>query len=152
MESILKKENVGQLLIIIVFIIYLISGYSTPHPIARLVDTFFGKILILLVLISLFRYTHPILSILAVFVAFELIRRSSISTGTYGLARYTPSEEKKACEMKKMNDFPYPTTLEEEIVKQRTPLLNTGSSMNPATFHPFVENTYQASSLCKLKQ
>jgi hypothetical protein len=152
MESILKKENIGQLLIIIVFIIYLITGSSTPLPIASFIDTAFGKILMLLILISLFRHAHPIVSILAVFVAFELMRRSSMSTGTYGLVRYVPSEPRKDCQMKKMNDFPYPTTLEEEIVKQRTPLLNTGSSMNPATFHPFVENTYQASSLCKLKQ
>ena len=152
MDSILKKEHSGQILVIIVFIIYLVSGSSTPEPIASIIDTFAGKIILLLVIISLFKYAHPILSILAVFVAFELMRRSSISTGTYGLVRYVPTEEKKACEMRKMNDFPYPTTLEEEVVKMRVPLLNTGSSMNPASFHPFVENTYQASSLCKLKQ
>jgi hypothetical protein len=149
MDSILKKEHSGQILVIVVFIIYLVSGSSTPEPIASIIDTFAGKIILLIIIISLFKYAHPILSILAVFVAFELMRRSSISTGTYGLARYVPTEEKKACEMRKMNDFPYPTTLEEEVVKMRVPLLNTGSSMNPSSFHPFVENTYQASSLCK---
>jgi fumarate reductase subunit D len=152
MDSILKKEHSGQILVIIVFIIYLISGTSTPEPVASIIDTFIGKIFLLLTIITLFKYAHPILSILAVFVAFELMRRSSISTGTYGLARYVPNETTKDCQMKKMNDFPYPTTLEEEVVKQRVPLLNTGSSMNPASFHPFVENTYQASSLCKMNK
>ena len=33
-SSLFKKEHMGELILIILFIIYLIMGYKTPEPIA----------------------------------------------------------------------------------------------------------------------
>ena len=38
-SSLFKKEKMGELLLMIIFIIYLIMGYKTPESIANIVDT-----------------------------------------------------------------------------------------------------------------
>ena len=68
-----KKEHTGELILVILFIIYLIMGYKTPEPVAGLVDTLGGKIVIFIIVIYLFMHSNPILAVLSLFVAFEEI-------------------------------------------------------------------------------
>ena len=135
----------GELLLIILFIIYLIMGYKTPEPIANAVDTLVGKIVILLIVISLFVYANPILAVLGLFVAFDLIRRSSMATGIDALKKYQPSEEKKMSQFTAYNQFPY--TLEQEIVKKMAPIVQSGSTLKKASYTPLLENLHDASPL-----
>ena len=81
LSSLFKKEHMGELVLIILFIIYLIMGYKTPERVANLIDTLAGKIVIFVVVIYLFMNANPILAVLSLFVAFDLIRRSSAATG-----------------------------------------------------------------------
>ena len=46
-----KKEHTGELILVILFIIYLIMGYKTPEPVAGLVDTLGGKIVIFIIVV-----------------------------------------------------------------------------------------------------
>jgi uncharacterized membrane protein len=80
-SSLLKKEHRGELILVILFIIYLVLGLKTPEPIANIIDTLVGKIVIFIIVIYLFMNSNPILAVLSIFVAFDLIRRSSLSTG-----------------------------------------------------------------------
>ena len=80
-SDLFKKEHMGQLVLVILFIIYLIMGYKTPQPVAGAIDSIVGKVILLIAVIYLFMYSNPILAVLSVFVAFDLIRRSSIATG-----------------------------------------------------------------------
>ena len=68
--DLLKKEHMGELILVIIFIIYLIMGYSTPEPVAALVDTVVGKIVIVIIIIYLFMFSNPILAVLALLVGF----------------------------------------------------------------------------------
>ena len=81
MEKLLKNAKMGETLLTLLFIIYLLMGYKTPEPVANLVDTMVGKAVVFVVVVSLFVYTNPILAVLGLFVAFDLIRRSSAATG-----------------------------------------------------------------------
>ena len=80
-SSLFKKQHMGELLLSILFIIYLIMGYKTPEPVANAVDTMVGKIVILMLVVYLFMHSNTILAVLSLFVAFDLIRRSSAATG-----------------------------------------------------------------------
>lgn len=144
-SSLLKKENMGELILIILFIIYLIIGFKTPQPIASLVDSLVGKIVIFIIVIYLFMNNNPILAVLSLFVAFDLLRRSTLTTGLGALQKYAPTEEKKMSEFSAYNQFPY--TLEQEVVKKMAPILRTGSSLTPPTYKPLLENLYDASPI-----
>ena len=144
-SSLFKKEHMGELTLAILFIIYLIMGYKTPEPVATVIDSIVGKIVIMLIVIYMFMYTHPILAVLALFVAFDLIRRSSVTTGIDALKRYAPTEEKKSSQFSAFNQYPY--TLEQEVVKKMAPIVQSGSSMSKPSYKPLLENLYDASPL-----
>jgi hypothetical protein len=144
-SSLFKKEHMGELTLAILFIIYLIMGYKTPEPVATVIDSIVGKIVIILIVIYMFMHTHPILAVLALFVAFDLIRRSSVTTGIDALQRYAPTEEKKSSQFSAFNQFPY--TLEQEVVKKMAPIVQSGSSLSKPSYKPLLENLYDASPL-----
>ena len=144
-SSLLKKEHMGELVLVVLFIIYLIMGSKTPEPVAGLVDTLAGKIVIIITIIYLFMHANPILAVLALFVGFDLIRRSSMATGIDALQRFAPSEEKKASQFTAFNQFPY--TLEQEVVAKMAPVMKTGSSLSQASYKPLLDNLYDASPL-----
>jgi len=145
MEKLLKNAKMGETLLTLLFIIYLLMGYKTPEPVANLVDTMVGKAVVFVVVVSLFVYTNPILAVLGLFVAFDLIRRSSAATGIDALKKYAPSEEKKSSQFTAFNQFPY--TLEQEIVKKMAPIIQTSSTATKASYVPMLDNIYDATSL-----
>lgn len=144
-SSLFKKEHMGELVLVILFIIYLIMGYKTPELVANMVDSLVGKLVLFLVVIYLFMHCNPILAVLALFVAFDLIRRSSLTTGIDALQRFAPSEEKKSSQFTAFNQFPY--TLEQEVVKKMAPIIQSGSSLTKASYKPLLDNNYDAVSL-----
>jgi hypothetical protein len=143
-SSLFKKDNTGQLLLTILFIIYLIMGYSTPEPIANMIDTMIGKITIFAVVIYLFLYANPILAVLGLFVGYDLMRRSAMTTGIDALAAYRPSEKKKFSQFTAFNQFPY--TLEQEVVKKMAPV-TSGIPIGKASYVPVLDQLYGASSI-----
>jgi hypothetical protein len=140
-----KKEHAGQLILVILFIIYLIMGYKTPETVASMVDTMVGKVVIFLIVIYLFMHTNTILAVLSLLVAFDLIHRSSISTGTDAIARFAPCEDTRSSQFSAFNQFPY--TLEQEVVKKMAPIVQSGSSLTPASYKPVLEYLHDASPL-----
>ena len=144
-SSLFKKEHMSELVLVIFFIIYLILGLKTPEPIANLIDTLVGKITILIIVLYLFMNANPILAVLSLFVAFDLIRRSSLATGIDALKKYAPSEEKKMTQFTAYNQFPY--TLEQEVVAKMAPVSKSGMSLTQASYKPLLENLYDAASL-----
>jgi len=144
-SDLLKKEHRGELVLTILFIIYLILGFKTPSSIANIVDTTFGKIIIFIIIIYLFMHSNFILAIVALFVAFDLMRRSSMSTGLGALQKYAPSEVKKMSQFTAYNQFPY--TLEQEVVKKMAPIVRSGTSMTPPSYKPLLDNLYDAAPL-----
>ena len=145
LTSLFKKEHVGQMALTILFLIYLIMGYKTPEPIANVIDTLVGKIVVVVVALSLFIHVNPILGVLGLLVAYDLIRRSSISTGSDALQRYMPTQQKVNSQFTAFNQFPY--TLEQEVVKKMAPIVQSGSSLTQASYKPVLDNLHDATPL-----
>lgn len=144
-SSLFKKQHMGELVLAVLFIIYLVLGLKTPEPIANLVDSLVGKIVILIIVIYFFNYANPILAVLSLFVAFDLIRRSSAATGIDALQKYGPSEEKRSSQFTAFNQFPY--TLEQEVVAKMAPIAKSGSSIMQSSYKPLLDNLHDASPL-----
>lgn len=143
--ELLKKEHMGELVLVILMIIYLVLGLRTPDMIANMVDSIIGKVVIIVAVIFLFMHANPILAVVAALVAFDLMRRSSATTGLGALQAYAPSEEKKMSQFTAFNQFPY--TLEQEVVAKMAPIVRSGSSLTPASYKPVLDNLHDASSL-----
>ncbi len=143
--ELLKKEHMGEFILVILMIVYLILGFRTPELIANMVDNIIGKVVIILVVIYLFMNSNPILAVIAALVAFDLMRRSNDATGLGALAAYAPSEEKKMSQFTAFNQFPY--TLEQEVVAKMAPIVRSGTSLIPASYKPMLDNLHDASTI-----
>ena len=142
LNNLLEKKNMPQLLLSILFILYLVLRLRMPSNIANVIDTSFGKIIICILALGLFAYSNPILGILGIIVAYELIKTSSMVTGTSALAKYYPTETKKWSPFSATHQFPY--TLEQEMVKKMAPIRPPNYVNTPSTFKPILDNLYDA--------
>ncbi len=143
--ELLKKEHMGEFILVILMIIYLVMGFKTPNMIANLIDNIIGKVVVILVVIYLFMHANPILAVVAALVAFDLMRRSNETTGLGALQAYAPSEQKKMSQFTAFNQFPY--TLEQEVVAKMAPIVRSGSSLSSASYKPLLDNLHDASPL-----
>lgn len=133
---------------LIVFIIYLVFPFQTPSFLVGSVNTPIGLIIIFIITLYLFFYTNPILGIIYIFVAYELLRRSSLVANRPTMIKNTPSESKRSSEMRDMNP-PNPivsTTLEEEVIRTMNPARDQFlSGGNVSAFQPVAERIVGAS-------
>jgi hypothetical protein len=145
LKSLFEKKNIGQLILCILFIIFLLSSkVPIPYSFAKVVDTKIGIIIIIIILILLICYVNPIVSILAILVVYELMKRSSMTVGKNNLEDYYPIQEKKWSPYSAHHQFPY--TLEQEIVNKMSKNEYNSIPSKP-TYKPILENNYNASSL-----
>jgi len=136
----MNREKTGEILLLVLFCIYLVAGYPIPNNVAGFVQKPYGKVFVIIVACLLFLYTNPVLGIIGIFVAVDLIRRSDKNNEIY--KQYAPSEDKKNNQYTAFNQFPY--TLEQEIVKIMAPLKNAGTSFTKPSFSPLIDNLYDA--------
>jgi hypothetical protein len=144
-NELFKKEHMGEFILVILMIIYLVMGFRTPDMIANLIDNIIGKVVIILIIIYLFMHANPILAVVAALVAFDLMRRSNETTGLGALQAYAPSEQKKMSQFTAFNQFPY--TLEQEVVAKMAPIVRSGASLSAASYKPLLDNLHDATPL-----
>lgn len=147
LNELLEKKNMPQLALVILFIIYLIMGLKTPSSVANMIDSTVGKVVVALFALLLFAYSNPILGVLGIFVAYQLVRNASIKTGMASLEQYYPTEEKKWSPFTPAHQFPY--TLEQEMVKRMAPQKFNTNYVKP-TYKPMLEETYDAEYVKKI--
>lgn len=142
-----NKSSPLEIILIIVFVLYIIFPIPTPAFIASSVDSSLGILVIFCVTVYLFLYTSPILGILYILVGYELIRRSSLVTARSAIIDYTPTQANKDVQLQKMNP-PQTRTLEEDIIEMRAPI-GKSSEMEyvNSSFQPIADSTYDGVSL-----
>ena len=154
----LKSVSTLEIILFILFVFYLVFQIPTPKVLIPFIDSPIGLALIVTITIYLFFYTTPILAILSILVAYELIRRScsSSSSSMRGRSRiiqnfqekepillnkaeneYIPSESQKDEIIQEMNPVPR-ATLEEEVIQEMAPISGNNDSEMP------VETSYQS--------
>ena len=136
----------GQFLLLIIFVVYIVFNVQTPQPLASMIDSTFGYVVIIALFAVLAINLNPIVIVVGVFAIYLLFKRSSISTGSLAMTKFLPSENVKGQHLNAFNQFP--VTLEEEVVQQMAPL-QAGPSMGPKTFTPVMNNLHNATFLNK---
>jgi hypothetical protein len=143
-STLFDKKNMPQLVLSVLFVIYLVMGYKMPEGVATAVDSTLGKIVVVVVALMLFAYSNPVLGVLALLVAYQLIKGASIKTGMAGLEQYYPTEQKKWSPFTPAHQFPY--TLEQEVVKKMT-TQKFNTEYVKAPFRPTLDDTHDAATL-----
>ena len=144
-SGLFKKEHAGELVLAILLIIYLIMGRKTPVPLAVIVNSLIGQVILFFIIIYMFLHSNPILAVLFLFVVFILISRSNNVMKQNSLKSYLPSEEKKSSQFTAFHQFPY--TLEQEMVKKMAPIVQSGSSITKPSYKPIIDNLYNAANI-----
>jgi hypothetical protein len=138
----LSKLEIGLL---VVFMAYIVLPIPTPTFLSGMIDSPLGMLVIFLVTLYLFFYTNPVLAIIYVFVAYELLRRSSIVTGRVAMIQYTPSQAQRDVQMKAMNP-PQFDTLEEKVIQKMAPIGHSDpSTYLMSSYKPVAEDVGGAS-------
>ena len=135
----LKSVSPLEIILFIVFVMYILFPIQTPDVLIPIINSSFGISLILIATLSVFFYTTPILAILSILVAYEIIRRSNVNSVNKDVMKYpkytAPTQENKDDKMLEMNPVKV-ETLEEEVIHQMAPV---GKS-DPSTY---IETSYK---------
>jgi hypothetical protein len=150
-NTLMRQEKQHEMVIFVLLILYIVFTPSVPPALAEYAESMTGQIIVIVLAITLFLSTNPVVGILGFLAAYEFIRRASRVTGVYGIETFSPTEQKKQQVMTAMN--PEPTkTLEEELVESLVPItpnddigLSDGGSFQPVLgpLYGAVEPDYQ---------
>jgi hypothetical protein len=99
----LVSEKPSQLILGIIFVFYILFNVHTPPFLAGAVDNLFGKVLVVVIAGVIFMKTNPVIGVLGFVVAYQMIKTASVTTGTYAMKHFLPSESSKMREMQTFN-------------------------------------------------
>lgn len=166
------SERPSHLILGVFFFIYILMNVQTPEILATFIDNIFGKVLIVAFAAVIFITTNPVVGVLGFIVAYQMIKTASITTGTYAMKHYLPSETSKMSDFQKINEEEITTTatmqcgcegkcscmsmsaatsnnagsLEAEMVSKMAPLVmsDTNSSLD---YKPVLDGQHSAAPL-----
>lgn len=134
-----KSLSQLEIVLLVFFILYLVLPIQTPDFLSGVIDSPLGMLSIFAITVYLFFYTSPILAVVYVFVAYELLRRSAQLSHRQTIIQYTPSQPKKDAQMRAMNP-PKKETLEEELVDSMAPIGHSDTSVyTTSSFKPVAD-------------
>jgi hypothetical protein len=126
-----------EIIALVLFVIYVIVPFKTPGVIADIMNGPLGILILLIITMLLFTYTNPILGVVYIFVAYEVLRRSAL-VNTPHIVNATHNERKKQNKMVQLN--PETTTsLEESVIAKMAPAQQFNSVEAESPFLPVVE-------------
>ena len=127
----IKKFSSLELTLLIIFIIYLIFPLETPEYLKNIINSPFGMVFIFVVTLFLFMNTNPVLAILYLFVAYELLRRSSKSrqhrginnhNNSYNIPSLNDNDIKNREDNSNFIQQSLDVSLEEEVINKMSPI------------------------------
>jgi hypothetical protein len=152
-NALMKQEKQHEMVLLAVLVIYIMFDISTPSMMAEHVDTVYGNIIVAVLALSLFLSTHPVIGILGLFAAYELIKRSkhnaSGPSSINALIHQVAPGESYRSKYMESTQVTYNSGLEEALVSQ-VPVLSAQSPANyrdaNSNFQPVYADDHSAVS------
>ena len=142
-DSVNKLVN-GQSLLLLLFVIYIIFIIQTPEPLANIIDSTLGYVIVIGLFAFMAVNLHPLVTLVGIFAIYLLFKRSSMVSGSLAMTKFLPTEEVKSQHLSAFNQFP--VTLEEEVVQKMAPL-QSGPAMGPKSFTPVLNELHDAANI-----
>ena len=159
----LKNMQIPEIVVLVIFILYLIFPVSTPGELSPYIESPLGVVLLLVMIVALFLYSHPIVAVLFMFVAYTLLRRSAVVQQKVAYIQETQSTKAKmkAAQDELENATPphhevrnadlrarQPKSLEEEIVANQSPIgVSSKITVLESTYLPVSTNVSGTSTV-----
>lgn len=138
-NKITQNFNQSDVIISIILIIIIFIDLKPNTSLAIIIDeNILAQIFIYCIALYTFIKFHPIVGVLSLFAANEIIKRSKSSTGGQAAFKYLPSQNKINDTLTSLNQ--HDVTLEEEIVSTMAPLVIDGPT-SPPSYEPILEST-----------
>jgi hypothetical protein len=119
-----QQKNIGQIVLAVLFLIFLVAGYPLPYSLANVIDNIYGKAFVVIIAIVLFIYANPIVGVLGLLVAFQLIVQSSIEQGTFSFSEFgRPNYQNFAATNREIKREQV-DSLEHEVIRKMAPTSN----------------------------
>ena len=152
----MKKQSMKTMIeisIVAFCVLFFVFSSTTyiPACVSSTVDSSFGMIIIFLIGIVLFVYMHPVVAIVYIVFAYDLIRRSTVInlSKEYPMLTYTSTEDKRDINLRKMNQAALAKqddSLEEEVIAKMVPKSDfKNNTYLDTTFKPVAESVHSAS-------
>jgi predicted membrane protein len=142
-RTLTRKDNQSELLLLILFIIYILFNIRTPYFLASFVDTVGGYLVVAGLFILLCKSVKIwLVAALGAIALIIFIQRSRVSTGTAGMSLFLPSEIQKSNYFSSLMTSDTPVTLEEEVVHKMAPFQD--SIAVQGTYRPVLNDTHDA--------
>ena len=143
-SDLIKAEKRHQLVLGIVLVLYILLNVKTPDMISNWIDSIYGNIVVVVIAMILFSNSNPVVGILSIIAAYMLLKRSSITTGSFAIQKYLPSEESRSSDFSKLNEMPI--TLEEQMVAKTAPLVKH-TPVSQANYQPVLDTLHEAAPI-----
>jgi len=115
-KQLMSSKNPIECVLLLLIVIYIIGDFKTPSCVVTLINSLFGRVLLIVVAIYCLCHVNPIIAVLMVYALYELNNRTN---DAYGM-RLVPSEQ---CKFKNIEtDNSFKDTLEEDIINNSLPL------------------------------
>ena len=143
-KDFIKSTKAHESFLVIILIIYIIFNIPTPYPLLPLVNNIIFQTILIILVLSLFFYINPIITILAVIAVIILIQRSK-----KGLNSLNLNETNKYNDMLKYNTNSQPFSLNQYNANQDSVALEVDmvNKMAPPVIETNEEFSFQPISL-----
>lgn len=149
-KELMLKSNRHQLVLTVLFIVFILFDFRLPGNLANAIDTPAGMTIVIVVSLALFCATNPILGFISFVVAYELIRRAGVQSGSQALKQYVITESQKNREMESfnndVNNNKLYSSLEEEVVSNMVPYINKVQP-DGTNVKPVLDKQHDAASI-----
>lgn len=140
----LSQMEMGML---VLFVIFLVLDIYPPELVASYIDTSVGMVAVLLTALYVFMNYSPVVGVVFLLVAYEIVRRSARVNNRVPMMLHTPSQAKKDAEMAAMNPA-QPESLEEEMVEKMAPVGKSSIiSYTMSEYKPVATDVHNASAI-----
>jgi len=147
-KDLIKPANNHELILLILFIIYIVFNLQTPNFLIPMIDNIIGNTVVLLLAFLVFMKSNPILGILSFVVAYFIIKRSTHHSPNYAIQNYLPSEKNKSNDLAMYNNNNFTEgTLEEDIIYNMAPYVNYQNEDNNNDYNPVLDSSIDSTNL-----
>jgi hypothetical protein len=131
----------------VLFVLFLVLDIYPPELVASYIDTSVGMVIILLTALYVFMNYSPIIGVVFLLVAYEIVRRAARVNNRVPMMLHTPTQAKKDAEMAAMNPA-QSESLEEEMVEKMAPVGKSSIiSYTMSEFKPVASDVHNASAI-----
>lgn len=115
LKELMSPKKPLECLLLLLIVVYILCDLKTPTPLVTLINSLFGRVLLVVVAIFCLCHLNPIIAVLMIYALYELHNRTK---DAYGM-RLVPTDQCRFENIETQNSFE--DTLEQEVINNSSP-------------------------------